>query len=68
MPTEGNRESKFTDIGRLVALIDGVFAVAMTLLVLDVKIPSESKHHLSPTGRSDHHHVIDEKPYAFPLI
>ncbi len=30
------------DMGRLVALIDGVFAVAMTLLVLDLKLPSES--------------------------
>jgi len=30
------------DLGRLVALIDGVFAVAMTLLVLDLKLPSES--------------------------
>jgi uncharacterized membrane protein len=30
------------DLGRLVALIDGVFAVAMTLLVLDLKLPAES--------------------------
>jgi hypothetical protein len=30
------------DLGRLVALIDGVYAVAMTLLVLDLKLPSES--------------------------
>jgi uncharacterized membrane protein len=30
------------DLGRLVALIDGVFAVAMTLLVLDLKLPPDS--------------------------
>jgi uncharacterized membrane protein len=30
------------DLGRLISLIDGVFAVAMTLLVLDLKLPSQS--------------------------
>jgi uncharacterized membrane protein len=30
------------DLGRLVSLIDGIFAVAMTLLVLDLKLPSQS--------------------------
>lgn len=29
------------DLGRLLALSDGVFAIAMTLLVLDIKIPDE---------------------------
>lgn len=39
----GDREeplSRLMGLGRLVALIDGVFAVAMTLLVLDLKLPS----------------------------
>jgi len=31
-----------TEPNRLVALIDGVFAVAMTLLVLDLKLPTET--------------------------
>lgn len=32
--------SRLMGLGRLVALVDGVFAVAMTLLVLDLKLPS----------------------------
>jgi uncharacterized membrane protein len=35
------------DLGRLDALIDGVFAVAMTLLVLDLKLPSGTRDLLS---------------------
>jgi len=37
-----------SSLGRLAALSDGVFAVAMTLLVLDLKVPSavESEHDL----------------------
>jgi uncharacterized membrane protein len=31
-----------SDLGRLITLIDGVFAVAMTLLVLDLKLPPGS--------------------------
>lgn len=34
--------SRLMGLGRLVALIDGVFAVAMTLLVLDLKLPSDA--------------------------
>jgi uncharacterized membrane protein len=30
------------ELGRLISLIDGVYAVALTLLVLDLKLPSES--------------------------
>jgi uncharacterized membrane protein len=30
------------ELGRLIALVDGVFAVAMTLLALDLKLPPES--------------------------
>jgi uncharacterized membrane protein len=30
------------ELGRLVALIDGVFAVALTLLVLDLKLPDQN--------------------------
>jgi uncharacterized membrane protein len=33
---------EFPDLGRLISLTDGVFAVAMTLLVLDLKLPSQS--------------------------
>jgi uncharacterized membrane protein len=32
--------SQFSDLSRLITLIDGVFAVALTLLVLDLKLPS----------------------------
>lgn len=34
--------SRLMGLGRLVALIDGVFAVAMTLLVLDLKLPAST--------------------------
>jgi uncharacterized membrane protein len=44
MATERNRDNRFSDLGRLVALIDGVFAVAMTLLVLDLKLPIGSSN------------------------
>lgn len=33
-------DQRHVDLGRLVALIDGVFAVAMTLLILDLKLPA----------------------------
>jgi uncharacterized membrane protein len=39
MSSENSRDHQPSDLGRLVALIDGVFAVAMTLLVLDLKLP-----------------------------
>jgi uncharacterized membrane protein len=42
MPTHSPPDHHLLDLGRLVALVDGVFAVAMTLLVLDLKLPSES--------------------------
>jgi uncharacterized membrane protein len=42
MTTHSLPDHHLLDLGRLVALIDGVFAVAMTLLVLDLKLPSES--------------------------
>jgi uncharacterized membrane protein len=34
--------SRLMGMGRLIALIDGIFAVAMTLLVLDLKLPADS--------------------------
>lgn len=45
-----------SSLGRLAALSDGVFAVAMTLLVLDLKAPSVPKHAQHPiwSGGSEH--------------
>ena len=40
MTTAQRSSSQFSDVSRLVTLIDGVFAVAMTLLVLDLKLPA----------------------------
>ena len=40
MTTPSLLDAHHADLGRLVTLIDGVFAVAMTLLVLDLKLPS----------------------------
>jgi uncharacterized membrane protein len=40
MTTHSLLDAHHVDLGRLVTLIDGVFAVAMTLLVLDLKLPS----------------------------
>jgi uncharacterized membrane protein len=37
--TSQSQSSLFFDIGRLTFLIDGVFAVSITLLVLDLKLP-----------------------------
>jgi uncharacterized membrane protein len=42
MTTHSSLENHHLEPGRLVALIDGVFAVAMTLLVLDLKLPTGS--------------------------
>jgi uncharacterized membrane protein len=42
MPTHPPASHNFLDLGRLIALIDGVFAVAMTLLVLDLKLPQQN--------------------------
>jgi TMEM175 potassium channel family protein len=39
MTTIQRHESPFSDLARLITLVDGVFAVAMTLLVLDLKLP-----------------------------
>jgi uncharacterized membrane protein len=39
MITAQHQKSQFIDLGRLITLIDGVFAVALTLLVLDLKLP-----------------------------
>lgn len=43
--TEGDEDESGdggeVDLGRLLALSDGVFAIAMTLLVLDIRIPDE---------------------------
>jgi uncharacterized membrane protein len=42
MTTHSPPKRHLVELGRLVALIDGVFAVAMTLLVLDLRLPAES--------------------------
>ncbi len=43
MTTSQNTHAALPDPGRLIALIDGVFAVAMTLLVLDLKLPPQTQ-------------------------
>lgn len=40
---------------RLEALSDGVFAIAMTLLILDIKIPPNASGHLSEALAKDFH-------------
>ena len=35
------RSHRLLDQGRLLSIVDGIFAVAMTLLVLDLKLPSD---------------------------
>jgi uncharacterized membrane protein len=40
MPQNGYNQFAGQRIGRIEALADGVFAIAMTLLVLDIKVPS----------------------------
>jgi uncharacterized membrane protein len=44
MPTPSPASHRLFEPGRLIALIDGVFAVALTLLVLDLKLPPESSN------------------------
>jgi uncharacterized membrane protein len=68
-----------SSLGRLAALSDGVFAVAMTLLVLDLKTPSAPKHAQHPIwsgGASEHallHALLNDVaprllPYAMSFL
>ncbi len=44
---EANRSSQLgMSVGRLEAFSDGVFAIVITLLILDVKVPTEAAGHL----------------------
>lgn len=52
MPSEEEENTDHKEnIARLLALSDGVFAVAITLLVLDIRLPAPP---LSETGTTDH--------------
>lgn len=42
MKTPQHPKSEFPELGRLITLIDGVYAVALTLLVLDLKLPQNT--------------------------
>ena len=44
---EGDEAAEEEGIGRILALSDGVFAIAMTLLILDIAVPvATSEAHL----------------------
>jgi uncharacterized membrane protein len=42
MTTNHPKDSHFVDLGRLTFLIDGVFAVVITILVLDLRLPDKT--------------------------
>ena len=41
---EGDERALDNSLGRLLALCDGVFAIAMTLLALDLRLPDLGAH------------------------
>lgn len=57
-PTEGDERARNIDTGRVLALSDGVFAIAATLLVLDLKLPD------GLTGEQVTDHLHDLIPVA----
>jgi uncharacterized membrane protein len=57
MPTSYHRFAG-SSLDRVSALSDGVFAVAMTLLVLDLKAPSAPKHAQTPIWSAGSEHVL----------
>jgi len=58
-----------SSLGRLAALSDGVFAVAMTLLVLDLRVPSVSDGSERALGHALLHHVAPRLlPYGMSFL
>ncbi|MDQ2727173.1 MAG: TMEM175 family protein [Actinomycetota bacterium] len=48
MAQEGEETAEDNSLGRLLTLSDGVFAIAMTLLALDLKVPDLGSHVSDP--------------------
>ena len=43
LPRREDDEAAEEDIGRILALSDGVFAIAITLLILEIAVPADRK-------------------------
>jgi uncharacterized membrane protein len=50
MSSEARKEAQEKETGRIEAFSDGVFAIALTLLVLDIKVPSLEQSELTSLG------------------
>jgi TMEM175 potassium channel family protein len=53
MPRQEDDEAAGEGIGRILALSDGVFAIAITLLILDIAVPATISSHELPTALLD---------------